>query len=100
MKNKRLKYIAKIFSGVKVRCLKHHAKPSLRLNLDHFALHVGTSNRLPNMQNQSYLDTVMIRRKEKHDYKWNTLNELAGRVLQLNEVCYFIMGFVGLVCYH
>ena len=32
------------FSGAKVHCMKHHLKPSLKENPDHFVLHVGTDD--------------------------------------------------------
>ena len=38
------KVFVKSFSGAKVRCLKDHVKPSLRKNMDHFALHMGTND--------------------------------------------------------
>ena len=38
------KVSVKSFSGAKVRCLKDHMKPSLRENLDHFVLHIGTND--------------------------------------------------------
>ena len=61
----------KSFSGAKVRCLKDHAKPSVRQNSDHFMLHVGP-NGLDSGQSQeltakSITDITITFRSENHD---------------------------------
>ena len=37
------KLYVKQFSGARTKCVKGYMKPSLRENLDHFILHVGTN---------------------------------------------------------
>ena len=54
------KLFVKSFSGAKVWCLKDHVKPSLRENMDHFVLHMGTndlnSDRSPELIAKSITD--------------------------------------------
>ena len=44
IKQSNCKIYVKTFSGVTVSCMEDYVKPSLRIPLDHFILHVGTND--------------------------------------------------------
>ena len=65
------KVYVKQFSGAKTKCMKDYTKPSLRENLDHFILHVGTNDlnteRSPELIEKSIIDLATTLKGNSRD---------------------------------
>ena len=65
------KVYVKQFSGTKTKCMKDYTKPSLRENLDHFILHVGTNDlnteRSPELIEKSIADLATTLKGNSRD---------------------------------
>ena len=87
------------FTGVKVRCMRDHIKPTLKEKLGRIVLHIGEngldSDRPPDVIAKSVADVASSMKVEKHDV---TVSNIVIRANQFKEKSKEVNDYLSKLC--